>query len=334
MGIFGAIQSPADHRDYIYGQMVPVGTLPPRYVLPEVHPVRKQEYGNCVGQAAAGIKEYQEAKNYPGIRPRLSPVYVYGECKRQDGIPDTEGTYPRTAMAVLLKQGVCLESTMPESTQTHPYRVPAASQKAHDEAKQFVIGAYARIQTLAEIKQAIAREGPAMGAAMVCENFIRPEPGGFIPMPEGAMMGGHAVTVTGWDDTLTHTYRQPYRGKRTFTGFLRVRNSWGVEWGDRGYCWIPHELFHSRLDVGMPYWMESWSSVDVILPPKDARQIVIVPGQITANVDGVDVPLDQPAEVHSRTHRTLVPLRFIAEHMGWHVHWDGVRVILSQPNRG
>ena len=327
---FGAIQSPADHRDYIYGQMIPAGTLPARFILPEVHPVRKQFYGNCVGQAAAGIKEYQEAKNYPALQPKISPVYVYGECKRQDGIPTTEGTYPRTAMAVLLKQGACLESTMPESVQTHPVIVPPASQKAHDEAKQFVIGAYARVQTMAEVKQALLREGPVMCGIQVYENFLEPEPGGFVPMPRGTLLGGHAMVVTGFDDNLTHTYKVSFRGQTTFKGFYQVRNSHGEQWGDKGYCWIPYDFFTFRDDVGMPYWMESWSSVDIVLPPKDARVIVITPGQITANVDGVEVPLDQPAEISPRTNRTMMPLRFISEHLGWHVHWDGARVILTQ----
>ena len=222
---------------------------------------------------------------------------------------------------------------MPESMQAHPYNVPPASEKAHNEAKEFVVGAYARVQTMAEIKQALTREGPVMGALMVVTNFMEPEPGGFIPMPEGTILGGHAVVVTGWDDTLTHTYKQSYRGKKTFRGFLRVRNSWGAEWGDKGCCWVPYDLFSERLDVGAPYWMESWSSVDVVLPPKDTRTIVITPGQASALVDGVEVHLDQPAFVTAEN-RTVVPLRFIAEHMGWHVHWDGTRVILNQPIKG
>lgn len=326
---FGAIKSPPDHRDYIYGQMMPVGAVPERFLLKEF-PVRDQgRYGTCVGQAASGVKDWQERKNYRR-EVLTSPLFVYSECKKLDGIPDQEGTYPRVAFKVLKNAGICKEGTFPYSLMKDK-QPPGTTERAKDEAKEFVIGAYAKVQTLAEIKQALMRDGPVMGALMVVSNFIEPEPGGFIPMPEGFMMGGHAVVVTGWDDNLKHTYKRPFMGKTTFQGFLRVRNSWGARWGDNGYCWIPYEFFNGRTDIGTPYWMESWSSVDVVLPPQSAKRIVIVPGQEYALVDGDKVPLDQPAAIDPKTNRTLMPLRFIAENMGWHVHWDGKQVIMTRP---
>lgn len=326
---FGAFKSPPDHRDYIYGQMIPLGAVPEIFLLDETPVVRDQgKYGTCVGQAAAGIKDWQETKNYRrGVQ--TSPLFVYSECKKIDGIPDKEGTYPRDAMKVLKTLGVCKESVFPYELLTSS-TPPDTTPQAREEAKEFVIGAYAQVQTLAEIKQALTRSGPVMGALLVATSFLEPEPGGFVPMPEGSILGGHAIVVTGWDDTLKHTYKKPHMGKTTFQGFLRVRNSWGASWGDNGYCWIPYEFFSGRLDIGAPYWMESWTSVDVVLPVPGARRIIIVPGKNFALVDGDKVQIDQPAVIDPKTSRTLIPLRFIAENMGWKVTWDGKQVVMAK----
>ncbi|HEB53572.1 MAG TPA: hypothetical protein ENI87_10005, partial [bacterium] len=52
------------------------------------------------------------------------------------------------------------------------------------------------------------------------------------PDPQQSLYGGHAVTIVGYDEH----------------GFL-VKNSWGTQWGDRGYCTVLfdyHALFANR----------------------------------------------------------------------------------------
>jgi C1A family cysteine protease len=47
-------------------------------------------------------------------------------------------------------------------------------------------------------------------------------------MPEQSekVLGGHAVTLVGYDDTK---------------GTFKVRNSWSAKWGDKGYCYFPYD---------------------------------------------------------------------------------------------
>lgn len=45
--------------------------------------------------------------------------------------------------------------------------------------------------------------------------------------------GGHAMTVVGWDDT-----RQAFK----------VANSWGTDWGDKGYGWVDYAYLAKLLD--------------------------------------------------------------------------------------
>lgn len=44
--------------------------------------------------------------------------------------------------------------------------------------------------------------------------------------------GGHEVLIVGWNDDLPYA-----NGKR---GAWLVKNSWGTDWGDRGYAWVAY----------------------------------------------------------------------------------------------
>jgi len=51
-----------------------------------------------------------------------------------------------------------------------------------------------------------------------------------MPSIDEVRLGGHALLAVGFDDD-----------KQVFI----VRNSWGEEFGDKGYCYIPYEFFSS-----------------------------------------------------------------------------------------
>jgi len=191
--VTGAIQSPFDARDYVYSQMVEALVLPPSLLSPRLSVRNQGKWGTCVGQSAAGVKDRQESKNYPTKGYKFSPLFIYALCKQHDGIPDKEGTYPRIAMAVLKKFGACREQIMPYILMDNP--LPVLPEVAFSDAKHFQIGAYARVQTLDEIKTAIMRDGPVLAGVFVVDNFIDCESGGFIDLPEGYWRGGHGDII-------------------------------------------------------------------------------------------------------------------------------------------
>lgn len=47
-------------------------------------------------------------------------------------------------------------------------------------------------------------------------------------LPDSGMTGGHAMVISGYDDA-----------KHAF----RIRNSWGVLWGDKGSAWVDYDFF-------------------------------------------------------------------------------------------
>jgi C1A family cysteine protease len=79
--------------------------------------------------------------------------------------------------------------------------------------------------------------------------------GAEIPFPTAAdgILGGQAVTAVGYDDKLRI---------RSDKGALLVRNSWGTDWGDKGFGWLPYSYVTERLAVDFwtllkPSWLRS-----------------------------------------------------------------------------
>lgn len=313
---FGFKPSKPDHRDYIYGKIMGESTnLPKRFMFDRI-PILEQRIGNCVGQSSRSIKKVQERINYPTKNLDFSPDFVYAICKKVDGIPNEEGTYPRVAMKVLQKYGAALEHLYPE--QTDGIHLDDINQEALDNAKTYQIGAYAKIQTIDEIKQAIVNGSPVMAGLILTDNFLKPE-NGFVNLPEGYFIGGHAVALDGFDDDMTYTYKDG----TTLKGFFRFINSWGSDYGDNGYGYLPYEWVNYSNDLGMKFFSEAWSSVDVILPTEDTDEMVLWIGKEKAIVNGKEVILDQPPVINPKTNRTLIPLRFIMENLGFKVNYDG-----------
>jgi hypothetical protein len=328
----GFIPSKPDHRDYIYGKVVglnedKVSALPSSFAhdrMPE-NLIYTQVIGDCTGQSSRYIKILQEYRS-SGVWYDLNGDFVYAIAKTLDGIPNEEGSYPKVTQQVLNQYGICHRGKYIDLNSNS--NRPAVSQDAYNDAKPFVTKSYAKIQTLDEIKHALVEQGAVQLAIIIFESFVNCEAGGFIPTPMGTILGGHAICCDAYFDDMVHTYSD---GK-TYKGFLRVINSWGVNWGDRGYAYIPYDLLNYRTDIGITFFSEAWSSCDVSnspIPtpqpqpqaPTQANTIELYIDSKTAYVDSHQVTLDVSPKIENNL--TLVPLRFVGENMGYDVSWDG-----------
>jgi peptidoglycan/xylan/chitin deacetylase (PgdA/CDA1 family) len=80
-----------------------------------------------------------------------------------------------------------------------------------------------------------------------------------------------------------------------------------------------HAMVHIRVAERLGAEVD-WDGTAAVLSAGPTR-IAVVPGQQVAQVNGA--PADMGAAAYEEDGRILVPLRFLAEHLGWQVSWDG-----------
>ncbi|MEC1414923.1 C1 family peptidase [Bacillus safensis] len=249
----GVVPSPLDKRDIPMSAVLPIFTAPEKFEVENITPVRDQKNeGTCVGFACAvGIKEWQEQKERNNFI-QLSPRYLYEKSKSEDEFPDDsprcspfgDGTSVRVAMDMLKKYGVCEERYWPYV----PCEPGSPTSEAEDNAKHYRIKAYASLNSIETMKRSLIVNGPFVVGTSVYENWSEPEvwTTGKIPLPNGRFEGGHAICIVGYDDTAQ---------------LLKFKNSWGNEWGDNGFGYLPYQYKDSQADR---LFFEAYGATDLI----------------------------------------------------------------------
>lgn len=319
------IPSIPDSRDFIFSSYFDIPTAEVPVTIdyrPNLPPVFDQgQRGSCVPSTLSWtIKASQEINQGDFPEEGLSVAYLYALCKQNDGIPNIEGTYLKTAMQMLRQYGICPEINMPYFMLTNltAPSIPTIPSLAISTAGKYKISNYAqicaatdynRINTLNIIRQAL-KSGPFAIAILIYDNFI-PDENNVLPLPSGNLRGAHAVGIAG---------DLPDRQ------CLILRNSWGRYWGDNGYAYLPYEWISSNINNNFSL-VEGWTAID-ITASNDSKVMEVVPNNNTIKVDGVNIFIDAPTVVING--RIYVPIRSLASNMGRSVFWDGTKAILTK----
>lgn len=321
------IPSSFDPRDYQYMNLFGMQAQESPLIIdyrPNLPAVFDQgQRGTCVACASTWtLKAYEEivAGDYP--QDGFSAAFLYTLCKQHDGAPEQEGTMPRTAMKILQKYGVCPENIMPYATisELPEPQVPPISGIALGAGSPYKIKTYAQLcsagdmtrnNLLDAMRQALKKEGPFLIALLICENFS-PDANNRLPVPDGAVRGGHAVGIA---------------GDLPGEGALILRNSWGQDWGDNGYALLPYEWLDSRYEGNWAVF-EAWTATDLPVA-KRANIIEIMPGTNYITVDGHRVTADQAVMSGKMPDKTMT-IQNLAEYMGYKVDWEGRKAILRR----
>jgi len=243
--IVNIIRSPEDKRDWKAESIYNVKSLPKTFSLvPELQPIRNQgSQGTCAAQTAACMKEWQEKKdiNFEGY---MSPQFIYNNRQNQN----SEGMFGRDVMKILSKIGSCSEKDYKYGLIENPLNI---NSNIFKKAKNHIISNYAKVDTIQGLKNALIKNGPCYIAVPVYDystTMWKPK------NSKDVRQGGHAMTIIGYDKK----------------GFI-IRNSWGENWGNKGYCNFSYE------DWGMQW--EIWTTIDATSyqEPKKKKKFSICP---------------------------------------------------------
>jgi C1A family cysteine protease len=228
-----------DFRDYIYSSRAVVVSevIDLRSVCSTIE--HQMSIGSCTAQAIVGMLECIENSKRKSYTD-LSRLFVYYYEREIEGtIHYDSGAYLRDGIKVLKNKGVCDEVLWPYDINRYKECPPI---ECTMNAQRRKITQYMRITNLNDKLQCLAEGFPFVFGAALYSSFDTDitKKTGVIPMPQRSeeFLGGHAMCCVGADMI-----------KRNFI----IRNSWGKDWGDNGYCYMPFDYLNND-NLSNDFW--------------------------------------------------------------------------------
>ena len=213
------LKEEASEKDYLFSRLLPEMKSfdSKEKILSEMTPISDQgQLRSCTSNATCDGFEYV-------LRDRvdLSRLFVYWNSRSNK--THATGTTIRSALDSIRVYGVPPEYMWPydpEKVNTKP------SEGAWTVAEQRKRTTYYRVQNCQEIVTAIDAGWPVIFSVFLDDDFVNTW-----PHPDHVFTGekltdsSHAMLIVGY--------------RKTDSGYqFRVRNSWGSQWCDGGYCWF------------------------------------------------------------------------------------------------
>jgi C1A family cysteine protease len=233
-----------DARDFMYA--APLKTmlsLPAKTDLSKKCPIVYQQgnLGSCTANALSAAFEFgKTAQGKKSFMPSRLFLY-YNERVLIHTINSDSGAFLRDGIKSLSKQGICPE-TMWQYVEDKFTQKPAPD--CYTKGTDNQILSYHRLDNtnINTLKGCLAEGFPFVFGFTVYDSFVTPAVAktGIMPMPKSKekAQGGHAVMAVGYDDA-----------KQVFL----VRNSWGTNWGKKGYFTMPY-AYISNSSLADDFW--------------------------------------------------------------------------------
>lgn len=205
------------------------------------------DLGSCTANAVCFAYRYAEMiQNIPHIfspsrlflyyntRALINEIYIDSGASLQDTIKSAATS------------GVCSESLWKYDITQFTVK---PTQTCYDQAVTAKVLTYANVvQNLDSIKSALASGYPVVFGFDVYISFLYIGANGIMPIPASTepIIGGHAVTIVGYDDSIKFS--------NTVSGGFIIRNSWGPTWGANGYFYMSYTCALNVLHAG-DFWI-------------------------------------------------------------------------------
>lgn len=216
-------------------------------------PVENQgSLGSCTAHAAVSMFEYMQ-KKAEGKHVDGSRLFVYYNTRRHAGFPTNEdtGSYIRSTIKAIVMNGIPEEKRYPYIINNFRNKPP---EDIYSDAQNFKATKYVRLDDtqdgLVERMKSFVAHGYSINfgfGVYDCINDVSSKTP-IIPFPAKTekMQGGHAVTIVGYDNDAPSRNN---RDKNETKGAFLCQNSWGTNWGNKGFFYIPYKYFETGLAV-------------------------------------------------------------------------------------
>ena len=192
----------------------------------ESHRILNQKNtSSCVAHATTTGMEilYKQRQN---VEKNFNPFFMYALI---NGGAD-DGAYISDAMDAAMKYGICEIGSFPSDK---VYYKNSLTKTAYDNAARFKLDQAYRCTSFDQICQAINLGFVVNIGIYVGNNFANVDSEGIAPLLRTSV-GGHSMLACGLK----------YHSK--YGWLVKVQNSWGVNFGINGYCYLRKEAFGGR----------------------------------------------------------------------------------------
>ncbi len=220
-------------------------------------PIENQgRIGSCTANAGVALVEYFE-RRASGEHVDASRLFLYKTTRNLLKFEGDTGAYLRSTMGALVLFGVPPEEYWPYTDSKPEYdEEPSAFCYAY--AQNYQALQYFRLdqpndlprkKLLSRIKAMLMAGLPPMFGFSVFSSIAQASDDGKIPYPfQGDdRAGGHAIMAVGFNDEVE--IKNENGSEEPTVGAIKIRNSWGKGWGDKGYGWLPYEYVLEGLAV-------------------------------------------------------------------------------------
>lgn len=201
------------------------------------------QQGSCLAFTLTSVFEYMMKVNKKDDCD-LSEAFLYYNARNLDeegSVNDDGGSKFVPSLESLRTYGIALEKVWPYNEEVFDSK---PSEEAYKDAETRKLIKALNVDRNADaIKSALSDGYPVAASFTLFNSFSQSD--GYVPMPseeEIQMLENnaeetewrhsyHAMVIVGYSDKLQR---------------FVVRNSWGEEWGDRGYCYIPYSYINDQ----------------------------------------------------------------------------------------